>query len=115
MYKNTLLAARGGCKCTHLTPLNPPLKIPTLFAFCINPSLEQRTVLMLPYECSALQALRWMYIIRASRFFVGHHPPSVYNLTTYDQISQAFPLHICILTAKRSKTGGGNGLGMRLH
>jgi len=35
------------------------------------------------------------------------------DVTTCDQISQAFPLRICMY-CKRSNTGGGNGLGMRL-
>ena len=85
---------------------------PVLSVVSVN---NERYWCCLNYECSALQALRWTYILKASRFFVGHHPPSVYHLTTYDQISQAFSLRICIPTAKQLKTGGGNGLGTRLH
>jgi len=36
--------------------------------------------------------------------------PSVYLTSAHDQISQAFPLCICILQAR-----GGNGLGTRLY
>ena len=51
---------------------------------------------------------------RVFRSFVGQHPlcACLHDVTTHDQISEAFPSVFAY--CKRSKTGGGNGLGTSL-
>jgi len=69
------------------------------------------------------QALGLIVQERASRFFVGYHHLCVYplsDITTRDQISQAFPPSICILEVikywrwERPGNEATSGLGMRL-
>ena len=60
LRKNTLLAAKRGCKCTPLTPLNQPLSVATI-STSPKPAPSFRTV----------QPQNWMVDIACSRFMSG--------------------------------------------
>lgn len=64
---------------------------------------EQRTALLLPQECSGFQPSDGHYKRGLQNTLLGTAPHMSTDVTTCDQISQAFPVHTCILH-KRLKT-----------
>ena len=77
---------------------------------------EQWMVLVLPWERSGLHALWRTLQGTPLRFYQAPSPCVCHlstNITACDQVSQAFPS--ILAHCKRSKTGGGNGLGRRLQ
>jgi len=74
---------------------------------------EQRTAWLLPCECSGFQPSDGHYKKGLRNTLLGTTPHMSTDVTTCDQISQAFPVRTCILQAI-IRLGGGEDLGTRL-